>query len=248
MERETSQRAWYSQYYHRSGPARNDLRRNPEVLFQALASEASVVNALRVVQHEPSVAKVLDVGCGSGGDVYQLVRLGYDPAKITGIEIQQERIAVARSLYPQMEFIHADATKMQFEDDTFDLVFESTMFATLPDDHDRAAIASEMVRVCKPEGFLVLIDWRTPKPGDRSYKALSRRELQKIFAIGSRTKLIAVQRGALLPPIGRFLSKRAPGLYFICWSLFPFLVGQVVYVLTRKGQIGEAGVPDEANF
>lgn len=237
MEREKDQRDYYTRYYFRSGSVRNDPRRNPEVLFQALASEASVVNAIRVVPHDPSLARVLDVGCGSGGDIYQLLRLGYEPVNITGVEIQQERIAAARRLYPQMEFIHADATRMQFEDDTFDLVFESTMFATLLDDYDRAAIASEMVRVCKPAGFLVLVDWRSPKPGDPSYKALSRKELRILFSIGSRTKLIGVQKGALVPPIGRFLSKRAPSVYFVVSALLPFLVGQVVYVLTKTSNI-----------
>lgn len=233
MDRETSQRQWYQHYYAASGDDRNNLRSNPEVLFQTLALESSVVRASRDIRHAPSTALVLDVGCGGGGDIYQLVRIGYVPTMITGIDIQQDRIEAARRLYPQMQFIHGDATRMEFDDDSFDLVFESTMFATLPNDRDRTAISSEMVRVCKPGGYLMLVDWRTPKPGDSNYKALTRKELCTLFSVGTATRLMKVHKGALVPPIGRFLSMRTPSLYFVVWRLFPFLVGQVVYVLMK---------------
>lgn len=122
---------------------------------------------------------------------------------------------------------------MAFESGGFDLVFESTMFATLPDDTVRSAIASEMVRVCRPGGYLVLVDWRTPKPGDPNYKALTQRELRKLFTIGNDTALGGIFKGALIPPVGRFLSKYASWLYFPVAKFFPFLVGQVVYVLKK---------------
>ena len=169
-----------------------------------------------------------------GGDIHHLLRLGYEPGKIVGVEIQAERLNQAKKLYPQMQWVHGDAAQMTFEKDSFDLVFESTMFATLPDDVVRSAIASEMVRVCRPGGFLVLVDWRTPKFWDSNYKALTRKELRVLFDAGGETFLVKVFRGALIPPIGRFLSKHLPAIYFLFGSLFPFLVGQVVYVLRKR--------------
>lgn len=234
MGKEVDKNEWYRRYYQKFGTDRNDLRSNPGVLFQILALEASVVRALRNIRHDPAAATVLDVGCGGGGDVYQLLRVGYAPASITGIDIQQERIAAARLLYPQMQLIYGDATRMEFKDESFDLIFESTMFATLPNDRERTVIASEMVRVCKPGGYLVLVDWRTPKPGDSNYKALTRKELRRLFAVGTATRLLGVHKGALVPPIGRFLSQHAPSLYFLVSGLLPFLVGQVVYVLMKS--------------
>ena len=233
MSREAEQHEWYQRYYGKSGAGRNDLRINPEVLFQTLAAEASLVRAMGSLDHNPQTARVLDVGCGGGGNIYQLLRMGYDPALITGIEIQSERLDGAKKLYPHIRWVDGDATQMTFETGGFDLVFESTMFATLPNDTVRSAIASEMVRVCKPGGYLVLVDWRTPKPGDSNYKALTQRELRKLFAIGRDTALAGVFKGALVPPVGRFLSKYASWLYFPIAKLFPVLVGQVVYVLKK---------------
>jgi SAM-dependent methyltransferase/glycosyltransferase involved in cell wall biosynthesis len=233
MERQAFQQDWYRRYYMKVGQNRNSLRLNPGVLFQTLAMEASVVRALGSRDHDPQTAHVLDVGCGGGGDIYQLLRVGYAPALITGIEIQAERLDGAKKLYPHIRWMDGDATQMAFETGSYDLVFESTMFATLPDDLVRSAIASEMVRVCRPGGYLVLVDWRTPKPGDSNYKALAQRELRKLFAIGRDTALAGVFKGALVPPVGRFLSKYASWLYFPVAKLFPFLVGQVVYVLKK---------------
>ncbi|MBN2579210.1 MAG: class I SAM-dependent methyltransferase [Pirellulales bacterium] len=234
MTTETSTQQWYEDYYRKKGADRNDLRTNRGVLFQTLASEASLVRAAAAIRHDPAAALVLDVGCGGGGDLFQLLRLGYQPENIVGIDILTERLDKAKLLYPQMRFIQGDASRMDFADDSFDLLFESGMFATLPDDALSAAIAREMVRVCKTGGYLLLVDWRTPKPSDPNYKALSRRRLAELFAVGRGVEIVKICRGALVPPLGRFLSRWLPSAYFATAAVFPFLVGQVSYVLKKQ--------------
>ena len=234
MNRQDKTRQWYETYYEKKGGNRNDLRTNPEVLFQTLALEASVVRALAVLGGDPKCACVLDVGCGGGGNLYQLLRLGYEASNISGIDILPANVEVARRTYPNMRFVVGDASRMEFADASFDLLCESTMFATIPDDTLAASIACEMVRVCKPGGYLLLVDWRTPKPRDPNYKALTRKRLRELFGVGCGTRLIAVCRGALVPPIGRFLSKHLPSTYFLIAGAFPFLVGQVAYVLRKS--------------
>ena len=194
------------------------------------------MRACRAIDHDPANASVLDVGCGCGGDVRELSQLHYDPEKIIGIDLLPDRIRAAEKLWPQTRFILGDASRMEFADDSFDLVFELTMFATLPDDVLSAAIAREMVRVCRPGGYLMLVDWRTPKPRDPDYKALTRRRLADLFAVSRRTELLRVCRGALVPPVGRSLSTWLPSVYFLVAAVFPFLVGQVTYVLQKKAE------------
>jgi SAM-dependent methyltransferase len=59
---------WYERYYDRIAPDRPDIVRNADVLFQALAFKELLVRALRLAGADPATAKVLDVGCGTGGD------------------------------------------------------------------------------------------------------------------------------------------------------------------------------------
>jgi len=236
VNREANTQQWYQGYYDRRGADRNDLRANHGVLFQTLAAEASVVRAIRAIKHDLQTARILDVGCGGGADIYELVRLRYSHRNITGIDIRSECVAEAKQLWPQVCFIQGDASQMEFEDGCFDLVFESTMFATLPDDVLSAGIAAEMVRVCKPGGYLLLRDWRTPKPRDANYKALTKARLRKLFAVGRDTRVVGIHKGALVPPVGRFLSARLPSVYFLVAALLPMLVGQVSYLLQKSEQ------------
>ena len=58
--------------------------------------------------------------------------------------------------------------------------------------------------------------------------------MKSFFSVGTKTELIAVIHGALIPPLGRFLSKNIPSIYFVIAKIFPLLVGQVVYVLKKN--------------
>jgi ubiquinone/menaquinone biosynthesis C-methylase UbiE len=235
VNREPATHAWYRDYYQKKGTDRNDLRTNPAVLFQNLAGEESIVRAMRDVTHDPRTAAVLDIGCGDGGDLFDLLRVHYDPEKITGIDILSDRVAQARKMFPHVRFLVGDASRLEFADDSFDLVYESTMFATVTDNDLAAAIGREMVRVCKAGGYLCILDWRTPKPYDSNYNALTKKHLRRFFAIGEKTQWLGMYRGALVPPLGRFLSKWAPSLYFLVRACFPVLCGQVVYLLRKRG-------------
>jgi ubiquinone/menaquinone biosynthesis C-methylase UbiE len=225
--------AWYCDYYLKAGADRNDIRRNPGALFQVLAMERSFVRAFSRIPLPPSDLRILDVGCGSGGSWYQFFRLGASPQSTVGIDLQMERLAQIPILYPKSLGVQADGLRLPFRAECFDLVHESTMFATIGDDEVRAGIAAEMLRVCRPHGYVLLVDWRIGKFWDSRYKALSRSEVRKLFGMGKMTKLVGVGRGALLPPIGRFLSAHAESLYFLCASLFSPLVGQVTYLLQK---------------
>jgi ubiquinone/menaquinone biosynthesis C-methylase UbiE len=124
---------------------------------------------------------------------------------------------------------------MEFLDNTFDLVFSSTMFVQITDDILSEKISTEMLRVAKPHGYIILSDWRYSKPGNLHYKALSKKRISQLFCVRSRSEVCGVYKGALLPPLGRFLSsKKMSFAYFGLQLIFPFLVGQVTTVLQKK--------------
>ena len=231
--KETS--SWYQRYYAEKGKLRNDLLRNPEVTFQALAAEVSITRSLTSLDLEVPSTTVLDVGCGDGSSLVHFLKLGFTPGLLHGIDILEDRISEARRKLPDSHFLSGDAAAMPYEDSTFDVVFESTMFVQLTDEALAMSIAKEMLRVTKPGGYLLLSDWRYSKPGNTQYRGLTGRRIEKLFQ-SDDAQLLGYHKGALIPPVGRFLSKYAACCYFPTWQFMPFLVGQRVAVVSKPGE------------
>jgi len=225
---------YYRDYTARKGPLRNDPLRNPEVLFQMLAAEASVIAGLHSIDPDPMRARVLDVGCGDGRSLLPLLRLGFNPANLEGVDIRSDQIAIARARYPASCFHCANARALPFQDARFDVVQESMMFLQMTDQEMAANVAQEMIRVTKPGGFLLLLDWRYSKPGSSEFKALDKRRIGELFRVGHLSSILGTFPGALVPPVGRFLSKHSRASYFLVQRLLPFAVGQVTTILVRN--------------
>jgi ubiquinone/menaquinone biosynthesis C-methylase UbiE len=110
---------------------------------------------------------VLDVCCGTGAQVIEYGRRGI---LAVGIDIDENMLDVAlknkqKSGAINTSFLLADAASLPFDDKKFDYV--SVSFAL----HDKGKIlrnevVTEMKRVVKPEGALVLIDYKVPLPGN----------------------------------------------------------------------------------
>jgi ubiquinone/menaquinone biosynthesis C-methylase UbiE len=204
-------------------------------LFQHFAFQFATITALRQATHlDRDQAKVLDVGCGNGASLLQLMQLGFRAENLHGIDIISERLERARSQHPTSKFHRGDASAMPYESETFDLTMESTMFVQVTNEGVARCIAGEMLRVTKKNGYILLIDWRYGKPGNKNYSAVSQRRLNELFSLESHATVVCRERGALVPPIGRTLSKHLPAFYFLIRSLFPFLVGSTATLLRKN--------------
>lgn len=224
----------YDRYYEKHGVDRNDLLRNPEVTFQTFAFDRANIRALQRLDVDRESAKVLDVGCGTGASLLQFIRLGFRPENLTGIDNSAERIARGEANFPNVRFRCESADSMTFADSTFDIAFESTLFMMLTSEDVARQIASEMLRVTRSGGYLMLADWRYSRRDSNDHRAMSPRRIESLFGVGNSTEVIARERGALVPPLGRFLSRRAPSLYFAVQALLPFAVGQITTVLKKR--------------
>lgn len=225
---------YYREYNARKGAGRNSLLRNPEVLFQSLARDAAMVRALGWIGADPQEARVLDVGCGDGDSLWIFLRLGFQPANLWGVDIQEDKIARARATNPLVNFECASATALALPADTFDIAMESMMFLQLTDDAIAGQIASEMIRGTKPGGILLVSDWRYSRPGSGEFKGVSARRIAGLYQTGIHTDVCRTFRGPLVPPVGRFLSRHLPSAYFAVQALFPFLAGHRITVLRKR--------------
>jgi ubiquinone/menaquinone biosynthesis C-methylase UbiE len=102
---------------------------------------------------------VLDVGCGLGGTARFLATA--HGCRIAGVDLTPEYIEVGKSLNRQLgldEHINlsvASALAMPYEDSSFD---RSTMLHVGMNISDKNALFSEVARVMKPGGYLVVYD------------------------------------------------------------------------------------------
>jgi ubiquinone/menaquinone biosynthesis C-methylase UbiE len=127
--------------------------------------------------------KVIDVCCGTGAQVLEYGRRGI---VATGIDISPNMLNIAirnirRQKAVNVSFQLADATRLPFPDRYFDYASISMGL------HDkekpvRYQIISEMKRVVKQDGALILIDYQVPLPGN--VLAVSARAIE-FFAGGS---------------------------------------------------------------
>ncbi|MBN2369088.1 MAG: class I SAM-dependent methyltransferase [Vicinamibacteria bacterium] len=100
--------------------------------------------------------EVLDVGCG-GGCFTRHVAEALPSASVTGLDIDEPRIAYARSHSSDknIRFEPGDMASMPFPSDSFELVF--CRFALVQKQNPTAAVR-EMARVVRPGGVLVAYD------------------------------------------------------------------------------------------
>ena len=105
----------------------------------------------------PSGGAVLSVGCGPGVILREVCALD-SSIKGTGIDISAERVGEATQRNcgnARLKFVRGDAHAMQFPSDTFDFVYARMLFEYL---QNKERAAAEMVRVCRPGGFVLLQD------------------------------------------------------------------------------------------
>lgn len=102
--------------------------------------------------------RLLDVGTGSGGNV--AIPAALAGARVVGADLTPEMFPHARRRAAEagveVEWVEADAQEMPFADASFDRVI-STFGAMFAPDHARAA--AELVRVCAPDGRIVMTTW-----------------------------------------------------------------------------------------
>ncbi len=110
--------------------------------------------------------KVLDVGCGTGTLAIEVQQRVGATGRAFGVDPGAQQIARARSKAARrnlpIEFKIGVIEHLDFPDQTFDAVVSTLMMHHLPDDLKRQGL-SEIARVLKPGGRLVIADFKRPE-------------------------------------------------------------------------------------
>ncbi len=97
-------------------------------------------------------SRVLDLSCGTG---YGADYLGACAGQIVGIDCAPEIVAQSRVRYPRtnVSFLAMDGCALAFRDSTFDCIVSQD---TIEHIHDDGRFVTEVARVLKPTGTLVI--------------------------------------------------------------------------------------------
>ena len=111
----------------------------------------------------PAGAKVLEVGVGTGLSLESYP----SHAEVTGVDLSESMLTEAETLITEQGWDHIqlqpmNAENLEFEDSSFDFV---TSFHTISVVSKPEAMMSEIVRVCKPGGRVMMINhFRSENP------------------------------------------------------------------------------------
>lgn len=116
-------------------------------------------NAQFALPHLASGSTLLDCGCGPGSITLGLARRAA-PGHVVGVDLEASQVEIARANaqaqgLSNVSFEVADACRLPFEDERFDMVFCHTVLCHLATP-ERAI--SEMRRVLKPGGCIAIRD------------------------------------------------------------------------------------------
>jgi MPBQ/MSBQ methyltransferase len=132
-----------------------------------------------------ATAKVLDVGCGFGGTSRFIAKQLGPASHVTGITLSPKQVergtqlAQEQGVAEQTKFVVMDALQMEFDNDTFDIVWACESGEHMP---DKKRYIDEMMRVLKPGGTFVMACWsQRDETPERPFTRRDARDLQYLY-------------------------------------------------------------------
>jgi SAM-dependent methyltransferase len=191
----------------------------PAALAALHERERAIARLLvRVGLSDFAALSLLEVGSGSGGNLLGLLRLGFAPERLSGIELLAERHASARARLPAgVTLICGDATTVPIAPASVDVVLQATVFSSLLDDAYQERLARAMWAAVRPGGGVLWYDFTVDNPRNGDVRGVPVARARALFP-EARAEF---RRVTLAPPIARAVTRVHPGLYTVFNALPP---------------------------
>jgi SAM-dependent methyltransferase len=152
----------------------------------------------------------VEVGCGGGGNLLELLRLGAQARHLSGWELLPERVCAARACLPADLALHeGDASVADIAPASVDSALAFTVFSSILNDVDQARLAAAMWSWLKPGGAVLWYDFTFNNPRNPDVRGIPLHRIRALFPQGHITH----RRVTLAPPIARAVVRVHPSLY-----------------------------------
>jgi SAM-dependent methyltransferase len=228
QERQQEIAAIAQRYARREAGDRYSLLR-PEVWQMLQERERALLRLLAGWPGRPQDWRLTEVGCGAGGNLLELLRIGFAPEHLCGIELLQERFELARQVLPvQLHLLAGDATQAAIAPGSQDLVLQSTVFSSILSDAVQQQLATAMWRWLKPGGAVLWYDFIVDNPRNADVRGVPLRRVRALFPDAR----VSSQRLTLAPPLARLVCRWHPGAY-TAFNSIPWLRTHVLAVIEK---------------
>jgi SAM-dependent methyltransferase len=206
--------------YARRGATDRYSLLNPDVWQTVQERQRAMLHLFaRLGWHDVSARRVLEVGCGSGGNLLELLRIGFAPRNLAGIELLPERFAQAMQTLPaSVVLMQGDASLAKLPDESEDIVLQSTVFSSLLDAPFQWRLAQTMWRWVRPGGGVLWYDFTVDNPRNADVRGVPVARIRELFPDGR----VQYQRLTLAPPLARRVCALHPALYPV-FNVIPLL-------------------------
>jgi ubiquinone/menaquinone biosynthesis C-methylase UbiE len=185
----------------------------PIATWYAKSTQKSIENykkdAEKVAACVPEGAAVLELAPGPGYLAIELAKLGN--YNITGLDISKSFVEIAREKAEEagvkIDFRHGDASRMPFDDNTFDFIICRAAFKNFA---QPVTALNEMHRVLKDGGKAVIIDLRgdvSPETVDKHIKEELRLRGFQYFLTKWAFRLMLIKRAYTKEEFAQMVSK-----------------------------------------
>ncbi|MDC8772724.1 class I SAM-dependent methyltransferase [Roseateles albus] len=187
---------------------------------------------LRVLAQRPGTPAdwhLAEVGCGAGGNLQEMLRFGFRPEHLQGVELLPERHAAACTVLPEaLRLSLGDASQAEIAPASQDLVLQSTVFSSILSDTVQAALAQAMWHWLKPGGAVLWYDFIVDNPRNPDVRGVPLKRVRELFPEAR----IKWQRLTLAPPLARLVCRLHPSAYTLFNSI-PWLRTHVLAVIEK---------------
>jgi arsenite methyltransferase len=140
----------------------DELANVPDAAVQSFAGVANPWTMGRLAAGE----RVLDLGSGAGTDSLIAAQMVGEDGSVTGIDMTPQMLAKASAAAAEMgatnvEFAEAEAERLPFADESFDVVISNGVIDLIP---DKDAVFAEIFRVLSPGGRIQIADVTIQNP------------------------------------------------------------------------------------
>lgn len=178
--------------------------------------------------------RAAEIGCGEGNILAELLRFGFAPQHLTGIDLLEGTVEKARQKLPRaVKLFVGDARDAEIAQASQDLVVQFTVFSSILDDGFQRDLADIMWRWVKPSGTILWYDLAFNNPRNPDVRGVPLKRIRALFPAAH----VISRRVTLAPPLARLLCRISPSLYPI-FNSQPLLRSHIMAWLEKPAANG----------